>query len=268
MEQAGIPLFGAIPRLPDISMPERHLGLVQAAEHTDLDRLLDRFADIVTAHVDLPAIRAVAGGGRAPAATPLRCTPPGQRIALARDVAFSFTYAHLLEGWRAAGAEILPFSPLADEAPARDADIVWLPGGYPELHAGRIAAASRFMDGLRNHAAHKPIHGECGGYMTLGAALVDAQGETHRMAGLLSLVSSHAERRLHLGYRKARLRSPMGAIAAGSILRGHEFHYATIVEQDDAPLAEVTDAEGQPVAAGGSRRAHVTGTFFHMVAAA
>jgi cobyrinic acid a,c-diamide synthase len=237
-------------------------------EHPELDRLLDRFADVMTTHVDLAAVRAIARAGRVTAATPRRWSAPGQRIALAQDVAFSFTYAHLLEGWRAAGAEILPFSPLADEAPASDADIVWLPGGYPELHAGRLAAASRFMEGLRHHAAHKPIHGECGGYMTLGTVLIDAQGEAHRMAGLLGLVSSHAERRLHLGYRKARLHAPVGAMPAGSVLRGHEFRYANIVEQTDQPLADVTDADGQPVPASGSRRGHVTGTFFHMVAAA
>ncbi|WP_019833053.1 cobyrinate a,c-diamide synthase [Sphingomonas sp. PR090111-T3T-6A] len=266
MEHAGIAVLGAIPRLPDVRLPERHLGLMQAAEHPDLDHWLDRFADVVTAHVDLPAVRALARPGRQKAAPPLRCTPPGQRIALAQDVAFSFTYAHLLEGWRAAGAEILPFSPLADEAPAQDADIVWLPGGYPELHAGRIAAASRFLTGLRDHAMRKPIHGECGGYMTLGAALVDAGGEVHRMAGLLGLVSSHAERRLHLGYRTARLHAPVGAIPGSTVLRGHEFRYARIVEQPDEPLADVIDAEGRAVSASGSRRGHVTGTFFHLVA--
>lgn len=265
MEQTGIAVLGAIPRLPDIRLPERHLGLVQAAEHPDLGQWLDRLADIVTAHVDLPAVQALTQT-ECTEAPPLHCTPPGQRIALAQDVAFSFVYAHLLEGWRAAGAEILPFSPLADEAPARDADIVWLPGGYPELHAGRIAAASRFLTGLRDHAMRKPVHGECGGYMVLGAALIDAQGESHRMAGLLGLVSSHAERRLHLGYRRARLHAPVGAIAAGTVLRGHEFRYTGIIEQPDDPLADVTDAEGQAVSAGGSRRDHVTGTFFHLVA--
>ena len=83
-------------------------------------------------------------------------TPPGQRIALARDAAFSFIYPHMLEGWRAAGAEILPFSPLADEAPDASADVCWLPGGYPELHAGRIAANARFRSALRAFAETRP----------------------------------------------------------------------------------------------------------------
>ena len=103
-------------------------------------------------------------------------TPPGQRIALARDAAFSFVYPHMLEAWRAAGAEISTFSPLADEAPDTSADVCWLPGGYPELHAGTIAANARFRSGLRAFAETRPVHGECGGYMVLGTALTDADG--------------------------------------------------------------------------------------------
>lgn len=267
MAAVGITVLGALPRRGDLTLPERHLGLVQAIEHPDLDRAIGDYAAFLRAHVDLTAIVAAAageartGGGALP-------LPPAQRIALAQDAAFSFTYPHLLDGWRQAGAEIMPFSPLADEAPALDADLVWLPGGYPELHAGRIAAAGRFMAGLRAHAQTRPVHGECGGYMVLGDALIAKDGVHHRMAGLLGLVTSHAQRRMHLGYRHARLIAPLGAIAAGTCLRGHEFHYATIVEQGDAPLAHVTDADGADVAETGSHRGHVTGSFFHMIAPA
>jgi len=265
LEAAGIRIFGALPRRADITLPERHLGLVQAGEHPDLDRQMAAYAAMIRDHVDLPAVRnaARAGptgeGGRLP-------DPPAQRIAIAQDVAFSFLYPHLLEGWRRAGAEILPFSPLADQAPAADADLVWLPGGYPELHAGTIAAADRFLSGLRRHAENRPVHGECGGYMVLGEALIDGQGVAHRMAGLLGLVTSHAERRLHLGYRRAELLSPVSGLRAGAALRGHEFHYSTIAEQKDAPLMRVTDAEGGAVAETGSWRGRVSGTFFHMIA--
>ena len=129
--------------------------------------------------------------------------PPGQRIALAHDAAFSFVYPHLLKSWREAGAEILPFSPLADEAPPASADVVWLPGGYPELHAGRLASNANFIAGMRSFAATKPVHGECGGYMALGDGLIDAKGERHAMLGLLRLETSFAARKLHLGYRRA-----------------------------------------------------------------
>ncbi|TVQ57523.1 MAG: cobyrinate a,c-diamide synthase [Rhodobacteraceae bacterium] len=266
MERAGLPVLGALPRRGDLALPERHLGLIQAVEHPDLDAAIANYAAFLRAHVDLPAIRAAARGGRAPAPGGLP-PPPAQRIALAQDAAFSFAYPHVLAGWRAAGAEILPFSPLADEPPDPDADLVWLPGGYPELHAGRLAAAGRFMAGLRAHARTRPVHGECGGYMALGAALVDKDGARHAMAGLLGLVTSYERRRLHLGYRRATLAAPLPGFAAGARLRGHEFHYSTILDQPDAALAAVTDADGAPVPETGSRRGAVTGTFFHLIAA-
>ncbi|SEQ72896.1 cobyrinate a,c-diamide synthase [Sphingobium sp. YR768] len=267
MEAAGIRVLGALPRRGDLTLPERHLGLVQAVEHPDLDRAIADYAAFLRAHADLEAIRQAARGKVLGQGDGLP-SPPAQRIALARDEAFSFTYPHLLEGWRRAGAEILPFSPLADEAPAADADLVWLPGGYPELHAGRIAAASHFIAGLRRHAQSRPVHGECGGYMVLGEALIDKAGERHAMAGLLGLVTSYAQRRMHLGYRHAALLAPVAGMAVGTALRGHEFHYSTIIEQPDAPLAHVTDADGAAVPETGSHRGHVTGTFFHMIAPA
>lgn len=268
MAEAGIAVLGAIPRSAELGLPERHLGLVQAAEQADLGGIIDRMADTIAAHVDLNAIRRAALAIAPHDYSAARITPPGQRIAIAQDQSFSFTYAHLLSDWRAAGAEILPFSPLADEAPAADADTVWLPGGYPELHAARIAEAGHFLSGLRRHAQNRPVHGECGGYMVLGQALIDAQGQAHAMAGLLGLVTSFAERRLHLGYRQARLLEPMGGMTVGTVLNGHEFHYSTIVEQPDNPLARVTDAEGNAIASAGSYRGPVTGSFFHLIAPA
>jgi cobyrinic acid a,c-diamide synthase len=267
MEAAGIRVLGALPRRGDLTLPERHLGLVQAVEHPDLDRAIADYAAFLRGHADLEAIRQAAQGRALEQGDGLPL-PPAQRIALARDEAFSFTYPHLLEGWRRAGAEILPFSPLGDEAPAPDADLVWLPGGYPELHAGRIAAASRFLAGLRRHAQSRPVHGECGGYMVLGEALIDKTGERYAMAGLLGLVTSYAQRRMHLGYRHAALLAPVAGMAAGTALRGHEFHYSTIIDQPDAPLAHVTDADGAAVPETGSHRGCVTGTFFHMIAPA
>jgi len=266
MERAGLPVLGVLPRRGDLSLPERHLGLIQSVEHPDLDAVIAGYATFLRDHVDLAAIRAAARGHPLPAASPLP-RPPAQRIAIARDAAFSFTYPHLLEGWHAAGAEILPFSPLADEAPDPEADLVWLPGGYPELHAGQLASAERFRNGLRIHARTRPVHGECGGYMALGEALIDKEGTRHRMAGLLGLVTSYEKRRFHLGYRRAVLKAPMPGHAPGTALRGHEFHYSTILEQPDAPLAAVADADGAPVPETGSLRDLVSGTFFHLISA-
>lgn len=269
MEAAGIPVLGALPRRPDLALPERHLGLVQADETAELETRLDTLADFLEAHTDLAAIRASAEGAAASEFAPAPpAPPPGQRVALARDAAFSFVYPHLVNDWRAAGAEILPFSPLANEAPPANADACWLPGGYPELHAAALAAADRFRDGLRRFAATRPVHGECGGYMAMGAALIDAEGRAHEMAGLLGLVTSFAKRRMHLGYRLATLARPIPGHGAGRRLRGHEFHYASVAEQPDTPLARVTDATGAEVAETGSARGRATGTFFHLIAEA
>lgn len=264
MDRAGITVLGSLPRRGDLKLPERHLGLIQAVEHPDLEAAINGYANFLRENVDLDAIKAAARSGKAPAkGTFMR--PPAQRIALARDAAFSFTYPHVLSGWREAGAEILPFSPLANEAPDPSADLVWLPGGYPELHAGALAAAGNFRAGLRRHAETKPVHGECGGYMALGAGLIDKDGARHEMLGLLGLETSYEKRKFHLGYRRAVLSEPMPGFAPGSALRGHEFHYSTILEQPDTPLAQVFDADGNPVVETGSVRGNVSGTFFHLI---
>ena len=265
--QAGIPVLGALPRATDIVLPERHLGLVQAGETRNLDATLDRLADFAAAHIDLDAVLALAKPTASTAAPRTALAPPGQRIAIARDAAFSFLYPHLEQAWRKAGAELTFFSPLADEAPAPDCDFCWLPGGYPELHAGRLAAARNFLSGVRRFAATKPIHGECGGYMVLGRGVIDADGARHEMAGLLGLVSSFAKRRMTLGYREATLLADNPLGRKGARYRGHEFHYATVVEPGgDQPFAEVADAYGSPPTPAGGRRGLVSGSFFHLIA--
>lgn len=272
-ETAGLRVLGVLPRKAEISLPERHLGLVQAEELPRLEALIAAAASFVRAHCDLAAIRAAARVGVLEPRTVSHVPAPGERIALARDAAFSFVYPHLIADWRAQGATILPFSPLADQAPDPTATVCWLPGGYPELHGPRLADAHHFRQGLQDFAQTRPVHGECGGYMALGAGLVSADGSRHRMAGLLGLETSFAKRRMHLGYRLARPRQALAGLSDCQALRGHEFHYATILSQPDHPLADVTDANGDVVPETGSFRAMprggmVTGTFFHLIAPA
>jgi cobyrinic acid a,c-diamide synthase len=270
MEEAGLTVLGVLPKRAAIAMPERHLGLVQAEEQPALQALIAEAAALMREGVDLDAL--IAAAATTAQATPAaRITPPGQRVALARDAAFSFVYPHLLHGWQAAGAEVLPFSPLADQGPDPSADVCWLPGGYPELHAGALAGAETYRATLRAFAQTRPVHGECGGYMAMGEGLVDKDGTRHRMAGLLGLVTSYASRKMHLGYRRAVLAAPIPGQAAGAELAGHEFHYSTILDQPDAPLAKVTDASGGTVAETGSSRRQAggglsTGTYFHLIA--
>jgi cobyrinic acid a,c-diamide synthase len=265
----GIPVVGAVHRNPEMALPERHLGLVQAREHAALEAFIERLAEVMARSVDLDAVLALSAPlevaeGSGAALIP----PPGQRIAIAEDRAFSFLYPHLARAWAEAGAELVPFSPLADEGPGADCDACWLPGGYPELHAGRLAAAEGFRAGLaRFAAAGKPVHGECGGFMVLGRALEDADGVTHAMAGLLGHVTSFAKRRMNLGYRQARLLGDAPIGRAGQVVRGHEFHYARLVDAgEDAALADIFDGQGKALGAAGGRRGAVSGTFFHAIA--
>jgi cobyrinic acid a,c-diamide synthase len=269
IEASGVPVVGALTRNENVTLPERHLGLVQAGETEALEARLEAMADFIETHVDCDRVLALAGALDCAllARPPIAVRPPGQRIALARDAAFSFIYPHLVQGWRMAGAEIVPFSPLADELPSSDCDLCWLPGGYPELYVGQLAAAARFRAGLRRFAETRPVHGECGGYMALGQSLVDASGVAHPMAGLLGVETSFEKRRMTLGYREARIASDCALGTAGLVLRGHEFHYATIIASGgDDPFAFVRDVYGAPEAPSGSRRGWVTGSFFHVIA--
>jgi cobyrinic acid a,c-diamide synthase len=263
-----IPCLGAVPLDRDLVLPERHLGLVPASERVAADAVITRAAMAVVAGLDLDRLVALARPSACAGPTPAApLAPLGQRIAVAHDDAFLFAYPAALEGWRRQGAELSFFSPLVDEMPDPAADAVYLPGGYPELHAGRLAAAENFGAALQRKAASgTAIYGECGGYMVLGETLIDGQGRTHRMVGLLQLRTSFAERRLHLGYRAAALlgAGPLGP--AGARFRGHEFHYATTVSATgDAPLFALSDASGSDLGARGLRRGSVMGSFIHLI---
>jgi len=263
------PVLGCIPRAADIALPERHLGLVPAGEAADIERVIAAAARLIAGTIDLPALQALARPANPlPRPNTGSTIPPlGQRIAIASDNAFAFAYPWLLEGWRKAGAELSFFAPLADQAPAVDADAIYLPGGYPELHAGVLAANQNFLSGLRRAATRgATVYGECGGYMTLGEGLVDAEGRTHALAGLLPLTTSFAERRLHLGYREAVLteNGPLGPV--GTRFRGHEFHYATMSRHNDTRLLfSALDAAGRDLPFAGHRVGTVMGSFIHLI---
>ena len=250
-----VPILGCIRRTETIALSSRHLGLVQAGELADIHALVDRMAD----RLEPFGLTDLADEGHPPGEAGSVLPPLGQRIAVARDAAFSFAYEHVLGAWRRAGAEITHFSPLEDEIPEGDA--VYLPGGYPELHAGRLAAAYGFLEALRRHPGW--VYGECGGYMVLGEALTDADGNRHRMAGLLPLETSFVEPGRRLGYRRFAARD---AIPLGSIFRGHEFRYARVLaEGPGEALFDAEDSMGRPLGPVGLRRGTVCGSFMHIV---
>jgi cobyrinic acid a,c-diamide synthase len=230
---AGMGWFGALPKNGD-SLPERHLGLLQAAEISDLEARLDTLADALatTATVGLPKAVEFAAA-RLPATAPRLA---GQRIAIARDAAYAFIYPANLETLTALGAELRFFSPLAGE-PLPDCDALWLPGGYPELHAEALSRRDNLWQALRAHvAAGRPLLAECGGMMSLFEEIVDQAGTSHRLGGLLPGRALMQKRLAALGTQFADL--PEGRLA------GHTFHYSTS-ETPLAPLLRAQTADGR-----------------------
>ena len=257
-----IPVFGAIPRSGTLTVPSRHLGLHQASEFEEINDLLGALKDTIVESCDLDAIRAIAQpfstGGNLN-----RLPPLGQRIAVARDQAFGFSYPHMLNDWREQGAEISFFSPLADEAPAQTADAVFLPGGYPELYGGRLAAATRFIMGMGEARDRgNLIYGECGGFMVLGKGLIDAYEQRHQMLGFLNLETTFASRKLSLGYRDL---TPLTDLPWKGPLKGHEFHYSTIASSKGDPLFDAAAAASEETAPIGLRDRRIMGSYAHVV---
>ncbi|MBY5812493.1 cobyrinate a,c-diamide synthase [Rhizobium leguminosarum] len=266
LEAIRMPVIAVIGNDKGLSLPERHLGLVQAGEHATLDAFIDHAADAVSEECNFEFLLRVAKQGlnRPSAANIDRLPPLGARIAVARDIAFAFCYEHMLLGWRRRGAAISFFSPLADEAPATDADAIYLPGGYPELHAGRLAEAQNFRAGMLDATARGArIYGECGGYMVLGDGLIDAEGKRHQMLGLLPVVTSYAERKRHLGYRRV---VPLDGAFFARMMTAHEFHYSSVVSEGEGKrLFQVQDALGTDLGAAGLRREQVAGSYMHLI---
>ncbi|MCR8915316.1 cobyrinate a,c-diamide synthase [Marinobacter panjinensis] len=235
----GIELLGAVPRSEAMNIPDRHLGLVQAGELGDLDQRLDAAAEVLTE----------AGLEGLPLPVTLEAEKPelppqllnGVRIAIARDAAFSFIYRANLDLLRAMGAELAFFSPLADsELP--EVDALWLPGGYPELHGATLASNKPMLEAIRNHyKASKPMLAECGGLMACVEELMDHDGQTHKLLGLMPGRASMAGRLQALGLQS--LNTDQGQ------LRGHTYHHSRL-ETEWQPLArtrKVAGTEAEPV---------------------
>ncbi len=258
LEPLKIPLLGAVRQSDSLTWPSRHLGLVQAQENQQLEEFIETVASTVSREtiIDKTEIEET----RIESTPQFPLPPLGQKIAVAEDLAFSFAYPHILQSWKKSGAEISLFSPLKDETPRDDSDAVFLPGGYPELHAGQLAQSRKFFSHLQDTKA--VIYGECGGYMVLGDAIIDGDGKSHAMAGLLPVTTSFAQRKLHLGYRQLK---PLGG-PWSKPLRGHEYHYSTIESEGKADrLFMASDAAGESLGSIGLRRGNVMGSYAHII---
>lgn len=263
--ETGLPVLGAIPRRADLELPSRHLGLVLPGDIEGIDDYLARAGAIAETHVNLALLEAIAeplGHGGAAQTLP----PLGQTTAVAHDAAFAFVYPHILSGWHGAGGSIRFFSPLADELVPEDADAVFLPGGYPELHAETLSHANAFTASLkaaRDRGAL--IYGECGGFMVLGESLTDREGGTHAMAGLLPVHSRIDRPKRTLGYRRLTHASPL---PWPEKLNGHEFHYSSAAPSGLPVLFEASDAAGEALGSMGARLGRVMGSYAHVICGA
>lgn len=218
-----IPWYGSLPRDPRYALPSRHLGLVQAGEIDDVDQRIAAAAEALGAHstLTLPAAVPFCGPSRTDAPAAQAHALRGVTIAVARDAAFSFLYRANVEMLRKLGAELTYFSPLANECVPAAADSLYLPGGYPELHAAALAANGRWRDSVHaHHAAGRPLLAECGGMLALMESITDAQGRCNPMLGLLPGRATLTGRLVNLGMHSVAL--PEGEV------RGHTFHHARI----------------------------------------
>lgn len=262
LNPVGVPILGAVPRVNELVVPERHLGLTMPTEVEGFDSFLDKARQTISHHVDLDRLLELAAP-LAPAPETRGLPPLGQRIAIASDAAFAFIYPHWLAEWRAQGAEISFFSPLADELPDPTADAVFLPGGYPELHGATLAGAERFRNGMiaaRDRGAL--IYGECGGFMVLCDTLVDADGVTHKMTGLLPGETRIDQPHRTLGYRQL---SHNSALPWPAQLTGHEFHYSSSIPGNMPPLFEAKNALNENLSAMGAVNGRVMGSYAHVI---
>ncbi len=270
LKPLSIPVVGVVMRDNKLELPSRHLGLVQAGEHGALEQFVEHAAKVMETSLDMDFLTQLTCDipGDIPRGNRVQVmAPPAQTIAIARDEAFAFFYPHLLNGWQEQGASLSFFSPLNNEAPADDCEFVFLPGGYPELHGGRLAGNTKFLDGLRLAVGRGAfVYGECGGYIVLGKSMVDAKGVRHNMANLLPLETSFEKRKFHLGYRLATTLTDFPLAPKGSILTAHEFHYTSALHEGEGDrLFQVEDARGENLGACGLRHNTVAGSYMHII---
>ena len=225
-KETGLPVLGFLPKLPEAVIGSRHLGLYTAAEVENLQQKLALLADAAEEHIDWPRLLALCE--KEPPALPVEpATPPARvRIAVAQDEAFCFTYAETLEAFRDAGAEVVFFSPLRDTALPENIGGLYLPGGYPELHARELSENTSLLHEIkRKIESGLPTAAECGGFLYLGQSLTDAEGQSWPMAGVLPGEAKDAGRLVRFGYAALSADSDSMLFRAGESFPIHEFHH-------------------------------------------
>lgn len=276
LQKIEVPILGYLPRLNDLVLHHRHLGLHQPIDIHCFQEKFDLISNLVAQYLDVDRLiniieknSAVKNPSLLPLSFPKISLPVlGQRIAVAFDEAFSFVYPVLLESWRLAGAEIFLFSPLAHQQPPSHVDAVYLPGGYPELYLKEISQNRGFLNALKNLSEDSStvIYGECGGFMVMGQNIEDESGNLWPMAGLFDLVTSMQHKKLVLGYRQVQTLQKTILGPAGSHYRGHEFHYAKSTNtSSDQHLYKVLDNQAGQLGLAGLQRKKTMGSFIHLI---
>ncbi len=265
-----MPVLGGVSREDAITIPERHLGLVTDGDHPLTDSKVERLAALMEGSLDLDRLLDRAGEILEVPPPPAKTTRVADPVtlAVARDNAFCFYYADNLDMLRAAGARLVEFSPVAGDPIPDGADGVYLGGGYPELFASAISRNRAFRTGILTASRDgMPIYAECGGLMVLCETLIDADGESHGMAGCFPLTVRMLDQRRSLGYREIRLRRETIIGAAGDRIRGHEFHYSELAGPTPPGLETVYDVAarraGEPKAEGYCLR-RTLGSYIHL----
>jgi len=264
-----VPILGWLPRNPDVTIPERHLGLHTAAEQTDWPARCDSFAAFAEKHLNLDLLLRSEGWSHpSPAVKPLksRVCDDRIRVAVARDRAFSFYYQDNFDLLRECGADLIEFSPLSDEQLPEDVDAIYLGGGYPELYAQALSENSRLLAQIRSFAAGgKPIYAECGGMMVLAESLTTLNNEFFPMAGVLPLQIAMTKRLVHFGYANVEFTEDCLLGEKGMTVRGHSFHcsQATITGPLETLYWVRYSLSGREEAEGYSRQ-NVLASYIHL----
>jgi cobyrinic acid a,c-diamide synthase len=268
---AHLPVLGALPRLPNVQIPEVRAGLLPLSQNQNVDPALDALTSAVERHCDIALIERLMARARPvhPAArAPVRSAPGAPvRVGVAFDDAFCFYYAENLELLEEAGAQVVTFSPLEDRSLPRELDAIYMGGGVSEMLVPRLAGNHSFIESVRRaHARRVPVYAECGGLMYCARTLHTSDGNVHDMAALVPFDIALEAGLLHTGYRELRIASDGILGDAGATLRGHEFHFARLVAglQAGAHAYSVHDVEGEPLGCEGWSTPTMLASFVHL----
>lgn len=265
-----LPVLGYVPGVEGVALPERHLGLITARESVVNQQPWQDFADTLERTLDIDALLSLSQLTALPAgewpALPDPQAGKGLTVAIADDEAFNFYYPDNIKLLERTGVTMTCFSPLHDST-LPECQMIWLGGGYPELHAAALAANTPMLAQMR--AAHQrgvAIYAECGGLMYLGSTLEDASGEIHRMVDVIPGHSKMGKRLTRFGYCEAQAREQTLLAAAGEVLRGHEFHYSDFLPENPAVMAcrKVRDGKTLQEWSGGWQVGNTFASYLHV----